>query len=190
VLGMLQAQELLEINVPEIFLPYDEKAARINIEKAAYLGFGKAQLKMGSAYEFCTLGCDFNPVLSLHYNALAARQGEPEADMAISKWFLCGSEGFVQENEELAYIYAQRAAQAGLATAKFAMGYFNEIGIYVPVNLEKAIEWYEKAERAGNKDASSRIEGISKSKTLSKKDYKDIIISRIKSLSSGLRRKF
>lgn len=30
---------------------------------------------MGTAYELCQLGCDFNPALSLHYNALAARQG-------------------------------------------------------------------------------------------------------------------
>ena len=187
VLGMLQARELLQINVPEIFLPYDEKAARINIEKAAYLGFAKAQLKMGSAYELCTLGCDFNPALSLHYNALAARQGEPEADMAISKWFLCGFEGVFQKNEELAYTYAQHAAQAGLATAEFAMGYFNEIGMYVPVNLEKAMEWYEKAARAGNKDASLRIESISKSKTLSKKDHEDVAISRIKSQYGSMR---
>ncbi|OCL02682.1 hypothetical protein AOQ84DRAFT_228632 [Glonium stellatum] len=187
VLGMLQARELPQINVPEIFLPYDEKAARINIEKAAYLGFAKAQLKMGSAYELCTLGCDFNPALSLHYNALASRQGEAEADMAISKWFLCGFEGVFQKNEELAYTYAHRAAMAGLATAEFAMGYYNEIGVYVPVNLEKAMEWYEKAARAGNKDAASRIESISKSKTLSKKDHEDIAISRIKSQYGSMR---
>lgn len=30
---------------------------------------------MGTAYELCQLGCEFNPALSLHYNALAAKQG-------------------------------------------------------------------------------------------------------------------
>ncbi|KAJ9658923.1 hypothetical protein H2201_007573 [Coniosporium apollinis] len=181
VLGMLQARELPQIQVPEIFLPYDEKAARENIERAAFLGFAKAQLKMGSAHELCTLGCEFSPELSLHYNALAARQGEPEAEMAISKWFLCGYEGVFEKNEELAYTYARRAAQAGLPTAEFAMGYFNEIGMYVPVNLDKAMEWYEKAAKAGNKDAVGRIEGISKQRTLSRKDHEQVAISKIRS---------
>ncbi|KAF2084582.1 HCP-like protein [Saccharata proteae CBS 121410] len=181
VLGMLQASELPQIQIPSTILPYDEKAAKMNIEKAAYLGFAKAQLKMGSAYELCTLGCDFNPALSLHYNALAARQGEPEADMAISKWFLCGYEGVFPKNEELAYTYAQRAAGAGLDTAEFAMGYFNEIGVYTPVNLEKAREWYEKAAKSGNKDAQNRIESLSVSRTLSKKDHEKVAISKIRS---------
>jgi TPR repeat protein len=187
VLGMLQARELPQINVPEVYLAYDEKAAKMNIEKAAYLGFAKAQLKMGSAYELCSLGSEFNPTLSMHYNALASRQGEAEADMAISKWFLCGYEGEFPKNEELAYQYAQRAAQAGLATAEFAMGYFNEIGMHVPVNLDKALEWYDKASRNGNTDAIARIESISKSRTLSKKDHENVAISRIKSQHGSMR---
>ncbi|KAH7095151.1 hypothetical protein FB567DRAFT_511862 [Paraphoma chrysanthemicola] len=188
VLGMLQARELPQINVPELYLPYDEKSARQNIEKAAYLGFAKAQLKMGSAYELCSLGCEFNPTLSLHYNALASRQGEAEADMAISKWFLCGHEGEFAKNEELAYQYAQRAAVAGLPTAEFAMGYFHEIGMHVPVNIEKATEWYEKAEKNGNKDAATRIESISKThRTLSKKDHEKVAINMIKSKHGSMR---
>ena len=189
VLGMLQSRELPQIQVPDMYLPYDEKAARQNIEKAAYLGFAKAQLKMGSAYELCSLGCEFNPTLSLHYNALASRQGEPEADMAISKWFLCGHEGEFSKNEELAYVYAQRAAATGLATAEFAMGYFNEIGMHVPVDLQKAMEWYEKAERNGNKDAIARIQSLSLSRTLSKKDHEDVAINRIKSTHGSMRGK-
>lgn len=187
VLGMLQARELPQISVPEIFLPFDEKGARQNIEKAAYLGFAKAQLKMGSAYELCSLGCEFSPTLSLHYNALASRQGEAEGDMAISKWFLCGQEGEFPKNEELAYQFAQRAAMAELATAEFALGYFNEIGMHVPVNIENSLEWYEKARRHGNKDAESRIESISLSRTLSKKDHEKVAINRIKSQHGSMR---
>jgi TPR repeat protein len=187
VLGMLQARELPQINVPEIFLPYDEKSARQSIEKAAYLGFAKAQLKMGSAYELCTLGCEFNPTLSMHYNALASRQGESDADMAISKWFLCGYENEFKKNEELAYAYAERAAASNLATAQFAMGYFNEIGMATEKNLEKASDWYEKAARAGNKDAASRLEGLAKSQTLNKKDHENIAIQKIKSQYGSMR---
>ena len=178
---MLQAHDLPQVNLPEQYLPLDITSARFNIEKAAYLGFAKAQTKMGAAYELCQLGCDFNPALSLHYNALAAKQGEPEADMAISKWFLCGYEGVFDKNEELAFTYAQRAAQSGLATAEFALGYFFEIGIYVPVNLKQSRTWYERAAEHGNKDAAGRIEGISRSKTLSRKDHENVAVAKIQS---------
>ncbi len=179
--GMLLARELPQITVPEMFLPFDLNGARMNIERAAFLGFARAQLKMGLAYELCQLGCDFNPALSLHYNALAARQGEPEADMAISKWFLCGYDGVFEKNEELAFTYAQRAAQGGLPTAEFAMGYYYEIGMFVTTNLSEARKWYEKAAAHGNKDASGRLDGLSRSQTLSKKDHENVAIARIKS---------
>ncbi|KAL4894342.1 hypothetical protein BDV59DRAFT_17204 [Aspergillus ambiguus] len=181
VYGMLLARELPQVNVPESFLPLDLNAARVNIEKAAYHGFAKAQVKMGAAYELCQLGCDFNPALSLHYNALAARQGEPEAEMAISKWFLCGHEGVFEKNDELAFTYAQRAAQSGFPTAEFALGYFYEVGIFVPSDIKEARSWYAKAAASGNKDASGRIDSISRSKTLSRKDHEQVAIARIKS---------
>ena len=146
VYGMLLARQLPSITIPEIYLALDLQGARTNIEKSAYLGFAKAQLKMGQAYELCQLGCDFNPALSLHYNALAARQGEAEANMAISKWFLCGYEGVFDKNDELAFIYAQRAASTGLSTAEFAMGYFYEIGIFVQSDIKEAQEWYQREE--------------------------------------------
>jgi TPR repeat protein len=180
VFGMLQARELAQVSIPERFLPLDVASARINIEKAAYLGFAKAQVKMGAAYELCEMGCEFSPALSLHYNALAARQGEADAEMAISKWFLCGYEGVFEKNEEMAFRYAQRAAVSGLGTAMFALGYFYEVGIYVSMNLKEAREWYSKAAANGNKDAAGRIESISRSKTISRKDHEAIAVSKIR----------
>ena len=180
VYGMLLAHELTQVPIPDEYLPFNISAARHNIEKAAYLGFPKAQTKMGVAYELCQLGCDFDPALSLHYNALAARQGEPDADMAISKWFLCGYDGMFEKNEELAYTFAQRAAAVSLPTAEFAMGYFYEIGVHVDVDIDTAKKWYAKAAEHGNKDASARIEGIKRSKTL-KKEHQDVAVARIRS---------
>lgn len=178
---MLLARELPQVNVPDQYLPVDINGARRYIEKAAFHGFAKAQVKMGAAYELCQLGCDFDPMLSLHYNLLAAKQGEPEAEMAISKWFLCGHEGMFEKNDEIAFTYAQRAAQSGLPTAEFALGYFYEVGIHVPVDLKEARAWYSKAAANGNKDAAGRIESISRSKTLSRKDHEQVAIARIKS---------
>ncbi|QSZ28589.1 hypothetical protein DSL72_003088 [Monilinia vaccinii-corymbosi] len=186
VYGMLLARELPNITMPDEYLPYDLSEAKMFIEKAAYLGFAKAQLKMAQAYELCLFGCEFDPALSLHYNALAARQGEPEADMAISKWFLCGYECVFEKNEELAYTFAQRAAETEMATAEFAMGYFHEIGMYVKKNLEVASEWYSKAAKHGNNDALGRIDSIRANHTLSKGDH-GVAIQRIKS-THGSRR--
>lgn len=122
VYGLMLARDLPGLSIPEIYLSLDIAGAKVMIEKAAFLGFAKAQVKMGQAYELCQLGCQFDPALSLHYNALASKQGEPEADMAISKWFLCGHESVFPKNEELAFKYAKQAAKAGLPTAEFAMG--------------------------------------------------------------------
>ncbi|KAF4629387.1 hypothetical protein G7Y89_g8758 [Cudoniella acicularis] len=181
VYGMLLARELPNVNVPDHCLSYDLNDAKLFIEKAAYLGFAKAQLKMAQAYELCQLGCEFEPALSLHYNALASRQGEPEADMAISKWFLCGFEGVFEKDEELAFVFAKRAAQANMPTAEFALGYFYEIGMYVPVDLHESAAWYQKAADHGNKDALGRIDSIKKNNTLSKSDHEQVALSRIKS---------
>lgn len=187
VYGMLLARQLPQIEIPEAILPYDAREAKNNIEKAAYLKFAKAQLKMGSLYELGGLGCDFNPALSIHYNALASRQGEAEADMALSKWFLVGSEGLFPKNEDLAYKYAESAAQAGLATAEFALGYFHEIGMKVPVDLDKAMEWYAKASKHGNEDAQGRIDGIMHKQVLSRKDHENVAIKRITSMYGSQR---
>ena len=101
--------------------------------------------------------------------------------MAISKWYLSGYEGVFQKNEALAFEYARRAAQAGFPTAEFAMGYFNEVGIHVPVNLSEAKVWYGKAAEHGNEDAKGRISGISRSKTLSRKDHDKVALAKINS---------
>ncbi|KAF3127469.1 hypothetical protein TWF703_009936 [Orbilia oligospora] len=184
VYGLMLARDLPGLSIPEIFLSLDANQAKVMIEKAAFLGFAKAQVKMAQAYELCQLGCSFDPALSLHYNALASRQGEPEADMAISKWFLCGHEGVFGKNEELAFKYAKQAAKSGLPTAEFAMGYFYEIGMQVPVNLAEARSWYNKAAAHGNKDAKGRLDGISRSRTLSRNDHERVALPRIRASRS------
>lgn len=179
--GMLLSRELPNITIPDQFLTVDIDQAKQFIEKAAYLGFAKAQQKLGEAYELCLLGCDFNPAMSLHYNALAAHQGDPSADMAISKWFLCGYEGVFAKNEELAFTYAQRSAQGGLPTAEFALGYFYEIGMYVSKDVETAKSWYRKAADHNNKDALARLQGISQQRVLNKQDHEQTALNRIRS---------
>ncbi|KAI1120297.1 hypothetical protein F5Y10DRAFT_134628 [Nemania abortiva] len=181
VYGMLIARDLPDVVVPEGILTDDMATARQFIEKAAYLGFAKAQLKMGQAYELCQLGCEFMPSHSLHYYGLAARQGQPEACLGVSRWFLFGYENDFAKNEQLAFKYAQMAAKTKLATGEFAMGYYYEIGISVEKDIREARRWYELAAEHGNKDAVARLDGLSQSKTLSKEDHETSTLTRIKS---------
>ncbi|GAP85189.1 putative chitin synthase activator [Rosellinia necatrix] len=181
VYGMLIARDLPDVVVPDGILPYDVAVARQFIEKAAYHGFAKAQLKMGQAYELCQLGCEFKPAYSLHYYGLAARQGQPEACLGVSRWFLFGYEEDFAKNEQLAFKYAQMAAKTKLATGEFAMGYYHEIGISVEKDIREARKWYELAAEHGNKDAVARLEGLSQAKALSKEDHETATLTRIKS---------
>lgn len=189
VFGMLIARDLPDIEIREEYLPYNVETARQYIEKAAYLGFAKAQLKMGQAYELCQLGRDFNPAYSLHYYGLAAAQGQPEAALGVSRWFLFGYEGHFAKNEALAFKYARQAATAKLATGEFAMGYYHEIGIHVPKNLAEARRWYEKAAANGNTDALKQLDALQRNKSLSKADHETTALSRIKSQHGSMRGK-
>ncbi|KAI2634580.1 hypothetical protein GGS21DRAFT_490647 [Xylaria nigripes] len=189
VYGMLVGRDLPDVVIPEGLLSYDVTVARQYIEKAAYLGFAKAQLKMGQAYELCQLGCEFMPSHSLHYYGLAARQGQPEASLGVSRWFLFGYEDEFAKNEQLAFMYAQMAAKTKLPTGEFAMGYYYEIGIAVEKDIREARRWYELAAEHGNQDAAARLEGLSQSKTLSKADHETATLTRIKSQHGSQRGK-
>ncbi|OLL25182.1 Chitin synthase regulatory factor 4, partial [Neolecta irregularis DAH-3] len=142
VFGLLLAKDLPGVQIPDEFLRKDIRAAVTMLEKASNLGFGPALLKLGNIYEFGNYDEPFDPAVSLYYYTLAAIRGEVEADMALSKWYLCGSEGVFEKNEELAFVHALRAAGRGNATAEFALGYFYEVGIHVSPDFEKAQVYY------------------------------------------------
>jgi TPR repeat protein len=136
VYGMLLAGEFEGASVPtSLLLPASSTSpalerqhaqARQHIETAAYLCFPPAQYKLGCLYEHATLGCPYDPLMSVQWYSLASQAGDFEADMALSKWFLCGAEGCFAKNEELARTFAVKAANAGLGTGCFALGYYNE----------------------------------------------------------------
>ena len=80
-------------------LPNDPIEAGRWMAKAAYLGHVSAQHKMGKAHEFAQLGEAFDPyvraartqsdassLLSVQWYSLASQQGDPESDLALSKW--------------------------------------------------------------------------------------------------------
>ena len=80
-------------------------------------------------YEFALAPFPLDTLLSVQYYSLASQQGEVEADMALSKWFLCGAEGVFDKDENLAFMFAEKVAGKGLQSAEFAMGYYKEVGV-------------------------------------------------------------
>lgn len=151
VYALLLLNDFNHISIPpSLFAPLlppgatPESEARKHLERAAYLNFAPAQYKLGHAYEFATPPYPFDALLSVQYYSLASQQGESEADMALSKWFLCGAEGSFEKDEGLAYTFAEKAARKGLPSAEFAMGYYFEVGIGTRKDVDKARGWYEK----------------------------------------------
>jgi TPR repeat protein len=74
VFALLLAEEL-QVAIPPTILPPDVRGSRAMLEKASFLGLVQAQNKLGSAYENGTFGCGYDPLLSVHYYTLAAKQG-------------------------------------------------------------------------------------------------------------------
>jgi TPR repeat protein len=111
---------------PSPLLEAQHRDAKSYILKAAYLCFSAALYKAGVMHEYAQLTCPYDPLLSVQYYALASQEGEIEADMALSKWFLVGAEGCFEKEEKLSRTFADKAAQKGLPTGLFALGYYNE----------------------------------------------------------------
>ncbi|KAJ3872193.1 hypothetical protein F5051DRAFT_456705 [Lentinula edodes] len=168
--------------------------ARTHLTTSAYLHFSPAQYKLGHAYEFATPPFEFDALLSVEWYSRASQQGETEADMALSKWFLCGSRisgpnnsppstssGGFDKDEQLALIFASKAALKGLPSAEFAMGYYHEVGIGGPIDIDEALRWYALAQRHGNTDAGERLAALSQPapQVLSRVEHDEITESKL-----------
>lgn len=70
---------------------YDPVAARELFTQAAQLGYPPAQYKLGSCYEYGSLGCPVDPRRSIAWYTRAAEKGDSEAELSLSGWYLTGS---------------------------------------------------------------------------------------------------
>jgi len=125
----------------------DEPYALSLFKQAADFGFRRSQFRLGQAYEYGSLGLDIDNRASIAWYTKAAAQGEHNAELALSGWYLTGAEGILEQSDMEAYLWARKAAQSEppLAKAMFAMGYFTEQGIGCPKSLEEAKRWYGRA---------------------------------------------
>ncbi|KAJ5663208.1 hypothetical protein N7507_003939 [Penicillium longicatenatum] len=140
----------------------DEAYASQLFHQAAELGYKFSQFRLGTAYEYGLMGCPPDNRMSIIWYTRAAAQGEHQSELALSGWYLTGSEGVLQQSDTEAYLWARKAATAGLAKAEYAMGYFTEVGIGAAANLDDAKRWYWRAAAQGFPKARERLEDLKK----------------------------
>lgn len=159
VLGQILAREYKQLAIPDDIAFPDDGEALEWFKKSASLGYGPANYKLGYCYEYGTLNCVIDPFLSVkHYErAVIAVDGNGEAEMALSGWYLSGAENCFPAQDHLAFQYAAKAAEKKLPKAQYAMGYYHEVGISIPADMQKAMEFYQQAAANGNKEAQTRL---------------------------------
>ncbi|MCJ1285220.1 hypothetical protein MMC26_004559 [Xylographa opegraphella] len=140
----------------------DESYSNQLFLQAAELGYKFSQYRLGSAYEYGQLGCPIDPRQSIAWYSKAAVQEEHQSELALSGWYLTGAEGVLQQSDTEAYLWARKAAVAGLAKAEYAMGYFTEVGIGATANMEDAKRWYWRASSQNFPKARERLEDLRK----------------------------
>jgi TPR repeat protein len=170
----------------------DELQALRLFEQAAKFGYKYAQFKLGQAYEYGLLGCPIKARDSIIWYTKAAAQGEHQSELALSGWYLTGSEGILECSDTEAYckwhhthrifhpftfkevkceqklthlaVWARKAALATppLPKAMFAMGYFTEVGIGCPRSLDEAKRWYGRAAAYRFPKAQERLDELRK----------------------------
>lgn len=142
---------------PNNVVPHDEAYSRELFTQAAQLGYAPSQFKLGSAYEYGALTCPVDPRRSIAWYTKAAGKNDGESELALSGWYLTGSEGVLKQSDSEAYLWARRAATKGIPKAEYAVGYYSEVGIGVKADLEEAKRWYMRAAAQGNKRAMQRL---------------------------------
>ncbi|CAK5279516.1 unnamed protein product [Mycena citricolor] len=138
-------------------VPQDHVASKNLFTRAAHLGYAPSQFKLGQCYEYGSLTCLMDPRRSIAWYTKAAEKGDPEAELALSGWYLTGSENVLKQSDSEAYLWARRAANKGLSKAEYAVGYYAEVGIGIKQDVEFAKRWYMRAAAQGNKRAMNRL---------------------------------
>jgi TPR repeat protein len=125
----------------------DEAYALQLFHQAADLNYKFSQFRLGQAYEYGLLGCPIDARTSIAWYTRAAAQEEHQSELALSGWYLTGTQGILEQSDTEAYLWARKAACAEppLPKALFAMGYFTEVGIGCPRSLDEAKRWYGRA---------------------------------------------
>ncbi|KAI9311005.1 hypothetical protein BX666DRAFT_1838740, partial [Dichotomocladium elegans] len=147
------------------------------LHKAAQMGYGPSQSKLGEYYETGQFVDRPDDVKSIYWYTCAAEQGCPHAALGLSGWYLTGSTtpGLLPQSDRESFLWAQRAANTTLeprdyytgtkvirqhiANACFTMAHYLERGIGVSApRQDEATLWYQKAAALGHQQAANYLE--------------------------------
>ena len=96
-----------------------------------------------------------NSAEALRWLKAAAAQNEPAAENDLGQIYEYGRPKYnVDDNWDLAARYWEASASQGWSLGEFALGRAYQYGIGVPLNLQEAIRWYDKAAAQGHGQAS------------------------------------
>jgi len=131
-------------------------ASRLALQ-AAEQGNPIAQLRVAMMYAKGD-GVAVNLAAAGRWYKAAAAQGEPGAENLLGTIYEYGSTPAfaaygIADNWDVAARLWQASAAQGWAPGEFSLGRAFQYGIGVPLNLESAIHWYEKAAAQGNAQA-------------------------------------
>lgn len=140
----------------------DEHYAFELYARAAQFGYAPSQHRLGVCYEYGLLGCQIDPSSSIKWYSKSAEQGYPDAELALSSWYLSGCSGVLLASDSEAFTWAKKAADRGHTKAEYQVGNYYEVGVGVESNQSEALRWYAKAATKGHKRAGQRLADLRK----------------------------
>lgn len=139
---------------------------------SAQLEYAPSRVKLGELYE---IGgpVEVDDALSIYWYTLAAEQGNADAALALSRWYLTGSSEILPQSDREAYLWARKAASYQyadrwtIAKAYFLIGTLVDRGIGIEnCSIEEAIIWFKRAAALGHKGALNMIDKLTPSPRL------------------------
>lgn len=135
----------------------DLNTALFYYKQAAKLNYHPAQFKLGWCYEYGKLNCIIDARRSIGWYSRSAKQGNYQAEMALSGWYLTGAKDVLEHNDNEAFLWANKSAESGFAKAEYAVGYFYEVGLGCERDLEMSKKFYLKAATNGHEKAIAKL---------------------------------
>lgn len=135
------------------------------LHTSAQMEYLPSQVKLGELYEIGGDGLvQVDDALSIYWYTRAAEQGNADAALALSSWYLTGSAGILPQSDREAYLWARKAASCQLADRwTMAKAYFL-IGMYVEhkigvseTSTEDATVWFERSAALGHLGALAML---------------------------------
>jgi TPR repeat protein len=150
---------LLQLNIKQFeqeSMVYDPTYALELLFESANFNYAPSQVKLGELYEVGSL-VQVDDALSIYWYTRAASQGNAEAALALSSWYLTGSDGILAQSDTEAYLWARKAASNSHADRWTIARAYYLVAIYIDRNIgisetstENAMVWYKRAAALGH----------------------------------------